>query len=64
MKDGGNHFVDSNKGLISGSVTDEALSETLSEPLSEPLKNVTRTHTKADGSTVTTVTNTPSPVFH
>ncbi|KAI2514173.1 protein of unknown function DUF11 [Fragilaria crotonensis] len=46
--DSGNNFVDSNKGSISGSVTDE---------VGEPQKNVTLTLTKPDGSTVTTVTD-------
>ena len=46
--DDGNDFVDSNKGSISGGVTDE---------VGEPLKNVTLTLTKPDGSTITTVTD-------
>ncbi|KAI2514321.1 protein of unknown function DUF11 [Fragilaria crotonensis] len=46
--DSGNNFVDSDKGSITGSVTDE---------VGEPLKNVTLTLTKPDGSTVTTVTD-------
>jgi hypothetical protein len=46
--DSGNNFVDSNKGSVTGSVTDQ---------LGEPLMNVTLTLTKPDGSTVTTVTD-------
>ena len=49
VDDDDNDFVDSNKGLIGGSVTDK---------VDEPLKNaVTFTLTKPDGSTVTTVTD-------
>ena len=46
--DDSNDFVDSDKGSIGGSVTDEA---------GEPLKDVILTLTKPDGTTVTTVTD-------
>ena len=46
-KDTDNNFVDSNKGLISGSVTDED---------GKPVKGVTLTLTDSDNETFTKVT--------